>query len=395
MAHPRSTGDLAAGYDPRARAKIGSHPRRPRPAARSIARLLRASGIGSGLVLTPLLCFVAGAALSAQASAADWHELAPLPEQLGLAGCFAGVSGDVLLVAGGANFPDRMPWEGGTKQWTDAVWRLDQPSGTWQTAGRLPRPLAYGVSITDDRGLICAGGSNAQGHFRDVFRLVYRDGQVRQEPLAELPRAIANACGARLGSGFYLAGGLESPNATKTLHALLRLDLSTTAARWEELAPWPGQARMFAVAAAMRDEFWLIGGVDLEADPSGSAKRHYLRDAYRYRPGEGWRTLAKLPCPLAAAPSPAPAGDDTLWLLGGDDGAQLGARPSEHRGFLRGTIAWDAARQSWSRGARLPLAVVTAPVARWRDGWVVVSGEVAPGRRSPRVWIWPAPVARP
>src|SRR4051812_10332476 len=47
-----------------------------------------------------------------------WNELPALPpaaghaRQAGLASPFVGAHGDVLFVAGGANFPDKMPWEG-------------------------------------------------------------------------------------------------------------------------------------------------------------------------------------------------------------------------------------------------------------------------------------------
>lgn len=48
----------------------------------------------------------------------DWTELPELPElpaQLGVAGPFAGVSNDALIVAGGTNFPNGAPWDGGGK----------------------------------------------------------------------------------------------------------------------------------------------------------------------------------------------------------------------------------------------------------------------------------------
>lgn len=50
-----------------------------------------------------------------------WHIAGVLPsnnqqkEGLGLAGPITGISGNRLLVAGGANFPDGMPWKGGKK----------------------------------------------------------------------------------------------------------------------------------------------------------------------------------------------------------------------------------------------------------------------------------------
>jgi len=69
-----------------------------------------------------------------------------------------GVSNGALLVAGGANFPGKKPWEGGAKVWYDTVYVLESPSAKWQVAGNLPRPLGYGVSVTHNGGLICAGG---------------------------------------------------------------------------------------------------------------------------------------------------------------------------------------------------------------------------------------------
>jgi len=51
----------------------------------------------------------------------QWTVPAKLPvpsgsdKQLGVAGAFVGISRDRLIIAGGANFPDEMPWRGGKK----------------------------------------------------------------------------------------------------------------------------------------------------------------------------------------------------------------------------------------------------------------------------------------
>ena len=53
----------------------------------------------------------------------DWRIAAELPaaagqsKALGFAGMISGVHHDKLLVAGGANFPDGLPWEGGQKKY--------------------------------------------------------------------------------------------------------------------------------------------------------------------------------------------------------------------------------------------------------------------------------------
>jgi len=61
-----------------------------------------------------------------------------LPDREGFAGSYAGVSGGALIVAGGANFPDKRPWEGGTKIWYDRIFVLEPAASTWRTVGRLP-----------------------------------------------------------------------------------------------------------------------------------------------------------------------------------------------------------------------------------------------------------------
>ena len=115
-------------------------------------------------------------AFASPAGAGEWERLAPLPDQHGVAGPFAGASHGALIVAGGANFPDKKPWDGGRKVWSDAVYVLDKPNGRWAVAGTLPRPLGYGVSVTHNNGVVCVGGSDADRHYADVFRLADQAG---------------------------------------------------------------------------------------------------------------------------------------------------------------------------------------------------------------------------
>ena len=68
-----------------------------------------------------------------------WRDLPPIPDAVGFAGSFAGTTSGALVVAGGANFPDRKPWEGGTKVWSDRVFVLERPGGQW---AELPDRLA-------------------------------------------------------------------------------------------------------------------------------------------------------------------------------------------------------------------------------------------------------------
>lgn len=326
-------------------------------------------------------------AASSNALAGEFTNLVSLPDKEGFAGLFAGVSNGALLVAGGANFPGAKPWAGGKKVWYDSVFVLEKPDGKWKVAGKLRRPLGYGVSVTHGNGVVCVGGSDAGRHHADAFRLEWKDGKVMTTDLTALPKPLAYACGARVGSTLYIAGGQEKPDAPSTSRTVYRIDLAASEPRWVEVEVCPGRGRMLAVAAAFDGAFWLVGGVDLVAGKGDTLEREYLTDAYRYDPGKGWKRVADLPHPVAAAPSPAPAPADHsgFYVLGGDDGSRVGVAPDKHPGFARVILRYDARSERWVQAGEVPVPRVTVPCVAWGKTWVVPSGEVRPGVRSPDV----------
>jgi N-acetylneuraminic acid mutarotase len=322
------------------------------------------------------------------ATESSWTRLPSLPDPNGFAGAFAGVSDTTLLFAGGANFPDKKPWQGGTKVWYDAVFALGSPGDPWRVAGRLPRALGYGVSVTHGDSVICVGGSDARGHYADAFRLRLSAGHLVTANLPPLPKPLANACGAVVGNALYIAGGLDTPEATATSGAVYRIDLVTPNPRWQELAPLPAP-RMLATAAAFDGALYVLGGVDLSRGPDGKPQRRYLTGAYRYDPMAGnWTRIADVPHAVTAAPSPAPTDATGFYLLGGDDGTQVNTPPDQHAGFSKAVLHYDPRGDRWVTAGRIPDPRVTTPCVRWHDGWIVPSGEARPGIRSPDVWCW-------
>lgn len=353
---------------------------------------------GVGAVLLALLFFadfkltpnIASAMnLSPALKTLRWTKLPPLPDQHGFAGAFAGVSNGALIVAGGANFPDKPVWEGGKKAWYDKIFVLEKPDGEWRSGGALPRPLGYGVSITTDKGLLCISGADAERHYTDVFLLEWIEGRIRRTTLPALPQACAYASGARLGNVIYVAGGTATPTATQALKTFWALDLSARHPQWRELAAWPGSERMLSVAAAQGGAFYLFSGVRLSVAPDGSPKRTYLKDAYRYQPNKGWTRLADLPHPVAAAPTPAATfGKTQIVIFGGDDGSKAGFQPVQnHPGFSRRIQVFHANSNQWTEAGEGEAAHVTTAMTAWRGGFVIPSGEVRPGVRSPAVWF--------
>lgn len=325
----------------------------------------------------------------ALADTLHWTKLAPLPDREGFAYPYAGVSNGALLVAGGANFPEKKPWEGGAKVWYDTVFVLEKPDGAWKIAGRLPRPLGYGVSLTTKDGVACLGGSDPQRHYADCFLMRWVNGRLEFSPLPPLPKPVANFCGAQLGNILYVAGGIETPNSTTALHTFWALDLGLAQPQWQELPPWPGAGRMLAMAAVQDKAFFLIGGTSLAPDAQGKPARAYLQDAYRFEPGRGWIRVADLPHPVVAAPTPAPAlGPSSILILGGDDGSLVNFTPLDrHPGFPGAVLSYDTITNTWRTSGKMPVAHVTTPLVRWGDSFVMPSGEVRPGVRSPQVWL--------
>lgn len=324
----------------------------------------------------------------------SWQALAPIPDPEGFAFPFAGVANGRLIVAGGANFPDKRPWEGGTKVWYDQVWCLDHPEGNWRQIGRLPKPLGYGVSLTVSEGVLCLGGSDAAGHYDTCFLLrVDAQGRPQTDPLPSLPRPCAQFCGALIGRVVFVAGGLEKPDAVEALRTFWTLDLDHLDRGWQSLPPWPGEGRLLATAGTLDGRVYLVGGAALKPDLDGKAQRVWLRDAWRYTPGQGWEALADLPGAAVAAPTPMPLHAGRLLLLGGDDGAQIHLPPEQHQGFSKVILAYDPASHAWLPGGTLPLGLVTTPSVVWRDHLILPGGEKKPGFRSTEVWA--LPIARP
>lgn len=343
-----------------------------------------------------------------------WSQKLSIPDREGFASPIAGVSHGALLVAGGANFPDAKPWEGGKKVYYDRIFMLGDDktrsdrreakplepgsgrAGDWQEVGRLPRPMAYAVSVTWRDRVLCAGGNDQDHVFDDVFAMEWLDGKVVVTPLPSLPIPLTNACGALLGDVWIVCGGIEYQADQITTNQAWRMDLTKPIPRWETIDPIPGPTRMLAMSAVGDGSFWVIGGVELKPEESSPAnnrslKRHYLNDVYRWSGNRGWSRAADLPKTLAAGPTPCPSDAAGIYVVGGDDGSQVGKAPSDHQGFSKELLRLDFKSGSWNRVGVIPAPRVTVPCVQWSNGWVIASGEKRPGIRSPEVWHWMIP----
>jgi N-acetylneuraminic acid mutarotase len=362
------------------------------------------------LFLSFMLISTAGSAQVIKKTAQfTWGELPTIPDHFGFAGSFSGISGNALIVAGGANFPDGgAPWTGSKKVWSDKIFVLDKAMGKWKVAGKLPQPLGYGVSITWGNQLICIGGSNEKGHSANVYSILYDGKNISVDKLPDLPQAIANATGAVMGNIVYLAGGLFTPDASETAHIFWSFDLSSKGNKriWHKLETWPGPSRMLAVAGVADQTFYLFSGTDLIKNKKGGLERQYLTDAFSYSPSAGWKKIASLPKAVVAAPYPAYSLDhQSLLIFGGDDG-ELAPKASslkeKHPGFSDQILAYDVRKNKWSVEGNMLKEIkpdaqlnpnnsiwpaVTNTMVIWQGNLVFPGGEVRPAVRTPKVII--------
>jgi N-acetylneuraminic acid mutarotase len=344
------------------------------------------SGVrASELALTCLVGAAGGMVPPAAAVEVVPAELAALPNTHGFAGCF-GLSGGRLLVAGGANFPDGvMPWDGGTKVWHRGVFALDpaRPDAGWSRVGELPAAAGYGVSVTLPTGVLLVGGGDATAHSGATRLMRWVDGKVVFTELAPLPVPLANACGAVVDGKVHVVGGITRPDATV---ANARHFVFDPSAAWTELPPLPGDGVMLATAAAAADGTFIVaGGCSLKAGPDGKPVRTYLRKCWKFAHGE-WTAAADLPRAAVGAASPGWVRDGQFIVVGGDDGTQAGGDPRTHRGFCRNLLAYVSAADRWTAWPELIEGLpVTLPGVEAGGGYLLVSGEIRPGVRTPRV----------
>lgn len=355
-----------------------------------------------------------------------WSVCAGLPPAVeghpnpGVAGPFAGVSGDVLLIAGGANFPNGKPWEGRKKAYTDDVYIMKKgPEGSYSCRRaehfRLPEKIAYGASVTTPAGVLCIGGETASGYSDKVFLLSWNAGEqagsIRQLP--PLPQALANAGAVAIGSRIYVVGG---ENEVRALAGIYCLDLDAASLVWESLPPLPiavSHTVAVTLSGEARPGVYVIGG--RSKTDSGISDLHST--VFRFDvSGRSWSRLADIRdgrgvINLSAAN--AVAFDGRILVIGGDRGdifrrievynARIAAAKSDsvrtrysreklrllldHPGFSNAVLEYDVQTTAWREIGTLPGdAPVTTTAVLWEGDVFIPCGEIRPGVRTTAIW---------
>lgn len=193
------------------------------------------------------------------------NAVAENPEQgleAGLSGAFAAPCGDMLLIAGGCNFPGDPFAPGASKKFYRGIYAADTATMQWRRIGNLPHAVAYGATASTPRGIVLIGGTTAEAPLAECHLLNVNNGEAVITELPDLPEPVDNAYAAAVGNKVYLAGGNVSGHPSRELFCL---DLESPAPQWRRLRPMPGNPRVQPVMAAGRDAngedaLYLFGG---------------------------------------------------------------------------------------------------------------------------------------
>lgn len=338
--------------------------------------------------------------------------LAGQEKAIGLAGPLAGVSNGVLLLGGGANFPDGYPWRGGKKKYYDEGFIYGfsgEHSLRLLKRFRLPDTLAYAASVSTPQGVVVAGGENDKGAVTDVFIVQWMPDAdtVAIRPLAGLPQPLANAGITVRENTVYLAGGENAQGSSSGLYAL---DISRPGAQWKTLPDLPYAVSHAVVTIAGKEEpgLYVLGG--RKKNPNGISDLYDAVWRFDLRT-ENWQQLPSLPYSLCAGTGLTVQGD-AIYLFGGDKGETFhrteeliaairattdpaqqqqliqskNTLQESHPGFSNEVLVYRLSGNNWSVAGHIPFDTpVTTTAVDWNGMVILPSGEIRAGVRTDQI----------
>lgn len=371
--------------------------------------------------LTTLFMFIA-TAISAQKkseSFCTWKIAAELPpakdqaKALGVAGPVTGVFHDVLIVAGGSNFPDSMPWQNGKKKYYDEVYvyiKKNRKTVLHKKSFKLPSTIAYAAVCTTPFGILYAGGENEKGISNKVILMKWdaSEEKIVFTNFPDLPVGLSNAAAAVNGNIVYLAGGETS---TQTSDLFYSLDLNNIPAGWKQLPNLPQQVSHMVLAVQSNGKnacVYLVGG--RKKNENGISDLYSSVYEFDFEKNQ-WSVKKGLPYKLCAGTGIA-TGNDCILMFGGDRGEtfskvqafiaainsekdevkkqelirQKNKLQSEHPGFSKDVLLYNTVTDTWKTVGDIPVETpVTTTAVKWGKEIFIPCGEIKAGVRTPNI----------
>ncbi len=353
----------------------------------------------------------------------------------GVSAAYAALLEGQLIVAGGANFPGKLGFEGGAKAFYDEILSYDPANGFWKVIGKLPQPSAYGVSVPIPGGALWIGGNTATESLASCYKVSLQENSIGSQndkeltpgvewaPFLSLPATMDNFSGCAIGATVYVAGGNVNGIPSNTLHSI-NLENDST---WTELPPFPGLPRVQPVMAAVEEKgktyLYLLGGFfggDTEREPGMAI------DVLRYDPDvRSWEKMGEQVDPdtgeafsLGGATT-MPVDNRYILCLGGvnhdifldaittqykiacdtslteeekrernhEFSSHYMTQPIDYYRFNTECRVFDTKTGEWSTIDRTHNAARAGTTLVWKGyTFYAVQGELKPGVRSPETW---------
>ncbi|WP_242499310.1 galactose oxidase [Flavobacterium sp. 140616W15] len=356
----------------------------------------------------------------------EWKKAAQLlnPDgslSLGFAGPINGISNNALIVAGGANFQEKMPWEGGKKHYSKEIHVL-QKSGdqyTWDknVLTTLPEPIAYSGNTVTNLGVVYVGGENENGLSNKAYILNWNanKNEVEIKSLPNYPIVVTNIALTHIDNVVYAIGGDEVKRSSDLVFSI---DLNKANPEWKALPKLP-MPLANSVAVVQNDKngknIYIIGG--RTKTPSGISDLHNTTFVFNFKK-QIWENRANISdgenTTNFSAGAGVAIGNEYILIVGGDNGktfhkietylSQIAKSDSDeektrliaeknklnttHTGFYNAILLYNTHTDKWSKIGELPfLAQVTTTATIWDDKIVLSNGEIKPGVRTPDVML--------
>ncbi len=301
----------------------------------------------------------------------------------GVSAPFFGVLGKRLILAGGANFPDKPLLEGGAKKVYSDIWIKDG-AHPWAHAGTLPDSVAYGACFKLGKSIVFAGGNVAGKPSDKVYSLKYSFGKLRRKSLPSLPQGVEQAGWSAEGDCLYIAGGITSEGKSDIVYRY-------SGRKWEKIATLP-VSMVQPIAFVSGGKLYIWGGFN-------PTTLDVYSKGWRLDIASGeWTETAGVPDGgTFVGTSGALLPDGRFVVIGGVDrdifakalhnGPEdripyLSKDPEAYR-FRKTVWVFDPVSESWeSLGQCDGTALAGAGISIMENSIIVAGGEIKPGVRS-------------
>lgn len=370
-----------------------------------------------GFIIT-LLCLNMTSEVIAQIPISlDWHLAGQLPpvdgaSNPGVAGAVIGTNNNVLFVAGGANFPDQLPWKGGKKSFHQKIYLFGLHNNEWKafkTNAVMPIPIAYAANCTTSKGIIAAGGENEKGLLSTVYLITCdpKTFSVAITSLPSLPVPTTNASAVSIHESIYVLGGETSQGTTSDCW---KLNLSKLNNGWEKIASLPAPRSFACAEVSLTDNeysIFFMGG----RNKTMNGISQFSKAIFTYDPATNlWKESNLLPYGISAGTSIA-LHNQGLLLFGGDTGSrftlveqkiqeiekavgeekealiqQKNELLASHPGFSNEILFYHVASGEISTLGKLPFQTPVTTTALMVNNQIIIpSGEIRAGVRTPNI----------